>query len=66
MVECHLAKVKVAGPNPVSRSKIAIGEFLNKTGFASRSEVRICADTQGFAPKVAAQAAIPFPAPKLQ
>ena len=21
MVECHLAKVKVAGPNPVSRSK---------------------------------------------
>ena len=25
MVECHLAKVKVAGPNPVSRSTHSIG-----------------------------------------
>ena len=23
MVECHLAKVKVAGPNPVSRSNVS-------------------------------------------
>ena len=27
VVECHLAKVKVAGPNPVSRSKVLARAF---------------------------------------
>ena len=30
VVECHLAKVEVAGPNPVSRSKVNMTKVLSK------------------------------------
>ena len=49
MVECHLAKVKVAGPNPVSRSiekstRLSGGFFYG----AGDGSAHACGSKQGF------------------
>ena len=36
VVECHLAKVKVAGPNPVSRSTQSIGITDTRYGIIAK------------------------------
>ena len=38
MVECHLAKVKVAGPNPVSRSTRKRKDTLKSVSDISKSD----------------------------
>ena len=73
MVECHLAKVKVAGPNPVSRSNGSNDSASEKESLKIEQSVDgirfhavkcdAIADPQGFAPKVVAKATTPSPAP---
>ena|GEM_PF-2980082 len=74
MVECHLAKVKVAGPNPVSRSNgsnDSVSEIESLKIEQSIDGIRLhvvkcdaIADPRsGFAPKVVAKATTPSPAP---
>ncbi len=74
MVECHLAKVKVAGPNPVSRSNGSNDSVSEKESLKIEQSVDgirlhavkcdAIADPQGFAPKVVAKATTPSPAPR--
>ena len=45
MVECHLAKVKVAGPNPVSRSKTM---YIKKTEDENLKMMKIILTGFGF------------------
>ncbi len=75
VVECHLAKVKVAGPNPVSRSNGSIDCVSEKESLKieqSIDGIRLhtvkcdaIAAPQGFAPKVVAKATTPSPAPRV-
>ena len=74
MVECHLAKVKVAGPNPVSRSNGSNDSASEKESLKIEQSVDgirlhavkcdAIADPQGFAPKVVAKATTLSPAPR--
>ena len=43
MVECHLAKVEVAGPNPVSRSKRKRTRFCVRFLFTRENGIEPCA-----------------------
>ncbi len=47
MVECHLAKVKVAGPNPVSRSTKSNGSRKAAVTFCGTDGIaHLCASAQ--------------------
>ncbi len=74
MVECHLAKVKVAGPNPVSRSNKKNDSVSERESLKIEQSIDgirlhavkcdVIADPRsGFAPKVVAKATTPSPAP---
>ena len=57
MVECDLAKVEVAGSNPVSRSKTIYSVPRSGEGFAFRPASRACSD--GVKYKSQIQGAVP-------